>query len=364
MDSATFSGLGQGLNQATGTMLSTGMQLNKLQADEQIRRDTLAMHQQQMNQSALQHQQTLAIAQQQANTAQEHLPPSRLPFNETTLNGLKNKFLLQGLPKDVADNILSPLEPMAKDQNMYRGDIANRLEQGWDSTFKPNIIAQLKTYSNGLAEKLGKMEQTDPNYKKLSTQLDKTDKIMGAFESITPEKVIPGFFPDILEERENTKAALQANKPDVTTNDMKEWKFAVDSKQTKLTFPQWLEKTAKDKRAPDTTGQKSALEDKKITAKALQDKEDDLTKERRNLIGVGGMMLEPAEKQASLAEIDAAIAEVRRQRLELGGNKITDKSKASKIGGDEHSLAEDAIKQGADPSVVKAMYKKRTGKEF
>ena len=223
MDSATFSGLGQGLNQATGTMLSTGMQLNKLQADEQIRRDTLAMHQQQMNQSALQHQQTLAIAQQQANTAQEHLPPSRLPFNETTLNGLKNKFLLQGLPKDVADNILSPLEPMAKDQNMYRGDIANRLEQGWDSTFKPNIIAQLKTYSNGLAEKLGKMEQTDPNYKKLSTQLDKTDKIMGAFESITPEKVIPGFFPDIFEERENTKAALQASKGNKTPENENNW---------------------------------------------------------------------------------------------------------------------------------------------
>jgi hypothetical protein len=198
-----------------------------------IRNDQLAaqraMEQQKINNEADYHNKSIGIEQQNANTNaqmasvhQAALPATKQPWNIDQFNALKNKFILNGLPVDQLNNVLTPLQQMAQDPNMNKGDIANAIEHNWSNPvdpadaskgtmgFKDNMIAGLQTQAETLARKAAGMDDNDPKKAGVIADLNKLQNVQKQFASITPEQVKQAFFPDVYQEEANTKAALFA----------------------------------------------------------------------------------------------------------------------------------------------------------
>jgi hypothetical protein len=141
---------------------------------------------------------------------QQQIPASKQPWDISHLTRLQNKLRLNGLDPDKMPEVFEPLKEMAQNPVMMRGDIASALEQGWDSNFKPAILNNLSRQTAALATKAGGMKDDDPKKREVLAEMEKLEKMQGAFAQLKPEHVVPGFFSDIAEERAQSKAMMEA----------------------------------------------------------------------------------------------------------------------------------------------------------
>ena len=238
MDAGTW----EGINQTTGTIANTGMGLLKMNAEEQARKDTLAMQREQLQNTAAHQSAQLDIQRQQVQNE-----TSKVPYHLRNY-GTATNAIVTGTLKNfgVTDNnpIIQITRELAGNPSADNYTVYQALKE------------QYPLYRDQMREEIGnnffKNTEKNPNYAQ-TPQGMKQKKLMDMLDQDTEGKIIDGAFAQTIQSKTqqdaNTKAALLAAKPDVTTSDMKEWQFAVDNKQTNLTFPQWLEKANKDKRA-------------------------------------------------------------------------------------------------------------------
>jgi hypothetical protein len=141
-------------------------------------------------------------------------PASQKPWDMSNVTKMKNQLRLKGLDPDKMPDVFEPLETMAKDTTMNRGDIATAMEQGWNTEFKPRIINNLGKQSEVLAKKAAGMKEDDPERSKVLTEMKKLEDYQSTFAQINSEHVVPGFFSDIDEERRNSRVAIAAARGD------------------------------------------------------------------------------------------------------------------------------------------------------
>ena len=200
-----------------------------------IRNDQLAAQRaldtQKMNNEEAYRNKSLGIEQQNANTNamtaavhQAALPATKQPWNIDRFNAFKNRLILNGLPVDQLSLVLAPLQQMAQNPNMNKGDIANTIEHNWSNPvdpadpskgttgFKDNMIAGLQAQAETLAKKAAGMGDNDPEKQKILAQINKLQSVQSQFAAITSDQIKPAFFPDVATEEENTKTALMALK--------------------------------------------------------------------------------------------------------------------------------------------------------
>jgi hypothetical protein len=202
-----------------------------------IRNDQLAAQRaleiQKMNNEKSYQDSMVGINQQNANTraqrVMEQTPATKQPWNIDQFNALKNKFILNGLPVDQLNSVLTPLQQMAQNPNMNKGDVANAIQNNWNNPvdpadpskgttgFKDNMIAGLQAEAETLAKKAAGMDDNDPQKADVLAQLNKLQNVQKQFAAITPDQVKQAFFLDVYQEEQNTKAALQAAKAIPTT---------------------------------------------------------------------------------------------------------------------------------------------------
>ena len=135
-------------------------------------------------------------------------PASQKPWDMSNVTKMKNQLRLKGFDPDKMPDVFEPLEAMAKDSSMMRGDIATAMEQGWDKDFKPRIINNLGAQSEALARKAAGMKEDDPARNKVLAEMKKLEDLQSSFAQINAEHVVPGFFSDIAEERANSRAEI------------------------------------------------------------------------------------------------------------------------------------------------------------
>lgn len=174
------------------------LEREKMGADQKYREEALGLQKQQL-----------------ANST----PASKQPWNEANYSRFKNRLIMAGLPVDKLASVLDPLEQMAKDPVMMRGDVADAIEGNWDTQFKPQIISSLGQHAEELAKKLANPDLKFDEQKKLKAELERLEKAQAAFAQSRGDMITGMFFKDIVEERANSKAALaalkQQEKPDI-----------------------------------------------------------------------------------------------------------------------------------------------------
>jgi hypothetical protein len=197
-----------------------------------IRNDQLAaqraMDTQKMNNENEYQKAMVGIAQQNARTnalhAQASIPPSKQDWNQDQFDKLKTNLVMRGIPVDSLDAVFNPIQQMANNPAMKRGDVANAIEQNWSNPVDPNDPSRgttgfqtelnngLQTKIISLAQKAAGLQDNDPQKKPLLDQINKLQAIKAQFNQITPDNLKQALFPDVHQEEQNTKAALWAMK--------------------------------------------------------------------------------------------------------------------------------------------------------
>jgi|GEM_PF-6574045 len=176
-----------------------------------------------------QYQDTMGAAATQRAAASmarvgEQTPPTKQPWNQDQFDKLKTNLAMKGLPVDSLDAVLTPIQQMANNPAMKRGDVANAISQNWSNPvdpadpskgttgFQTDLNNGLQTKIMSLAQKASGLQDNDPQKKPLMDQINKLQTIKAQFNTITPDDVKQTFFPDVYQEEANTKAALMALK--------------------------------------------------------------------------------------------------------------------------------------------------------
>ena len=195
-----------------------------------IRNDQLAaqraLEMQKINNEKSYQDSMVGVQQQNANTRVQRImaqtPASKQPWNIDQFNAFKNKLILNNLPVDQLNNVLAPLQQMAQNPNMNKGDVANAIQNNWSNPvdpadpskgtagFKDNMITGLQAEAESLAKKAAGMDDSDPKKADVIAQINKLQGVQKQFAAITPDQVKRAFFPDVAQEEANTKAALAA----------------------------------------------------------------------------------------------------------------------------------------------------------
>jgi hypothetical protein len=197
-----------------------------------IRNDQLAaqraLEMQKMNNEKSYQDSMVGVQQQNANTRAQRVmaqtPATKQPWNIDQFNAFKNKLILNNLPVDQLNSVLMPLQQMAQNPNMSKGDVADAIEHNWSNPvdpndpskgttgFKDNMIAGLQAQAETVARKAASMDDNDPKKAEVIAQLNKLQNVQKQFAAITPDQVKQAFFPDVAKEEANTKTALLAAK--------------------------------------------------------------------------------------------------------------------------------------------------------